>query len=52
MKFNIHFEHPDGTEDHVVVNGNTIGEIQEKAGLELARRRGTNPWSEEVVGGD
>lgn len=48
MTFRIHFEHRDGTEDSFVVSGETAQEIREQADLELAKRAGKNPWSEEV----
>ena len=48
MTFKIHFERPDGTEDFVVLSGDTIDEIQEKAEVKLAKRCGINPWSEEI----
>lgn len=48
MTFKIHFERPDGTEDFVVLSGDTVHEIQEKAEAELAKRSGKNPWSEEI----
>jgi len=48
MTFKIHFEYPDGTEDFVVVSGDTVDEIHVKAEAELAKRGGGNPWSEEI----
>ena len=48
MKFRIHFEHQDGTEDSIIVEGETIEELREQAGAELTKRNGENPWSEEV----
>lgn len=48
MTFKINFEHQDGTEDSFVVSGETLQEIQERADLELAKRMGKNPWSEEL----
>jgi len=47
MRFEIHFELPDGTEDMVIVSGQTEDEIREKAMAEVERRGGTNPWSKE-----
>jgi len=48
MTFKIHFEHSDGTEDFLILSGNTVREIQEKALAELEKRGGKNPWSEEI----
>lgn len=48
LTFKIHFEHRDGTEDFVVLSGDTVDEIREKAEAELAKRGGKNPWSEEI----
>ena len=49
MTFRIHFEHQDGTEDSFVISGETIQEIREQTDLELAKRIGKNPWSEELL---
>ncbi|KKN24324.1 hypothetical protein LCGC14_0895880 [marine sediment metagenome] len=48
MQFIIHFDLSGGSEDSVRVSGETIEEIQDKAAIELDKRGGTNPWSEEV----
>jgi hypothetical protein len=48
MKFEINFTLPDGTEDSIVVEGDTIEEVQMKATQEVAVRGGINPWSREV----
>jgi len=48
MKFRIHFEWPDGTEDSLVLSGETIDEIREKARVEIEERSGKNTWSEEI----
>ena len=48
MTFRIHFEHSDGSEDHIDIQGSTIEEIREKAEYEIAKRGGLNPWSEEL----
>lgn len=48
MKFRIYYTLPDGVEDYVVVAGETLEEIKEKADAEVAKRGGTNPWSEDV----
>jgi hypothetical protein len=53
MKFRIHFEFPDGTEDSFVVAGETLEEVRKTAGVELFRRVGSvdggNSWSEEIA---
>lgn len=48
MIFKIHFTLSDGTEDFVVILGDTIDEIREKAQAELTKRGGQDPWSEEL----
>ena len=48
MTFKIHFDLPDGTEDSIVLSGETAEEIRDKAVAELWKRGGKNPWSEEV----
>ncbi len=48
MNFKIHFELADGTEDAIMVSGDTIEDIQRKAAVELERRDGKNAWSEEL----
>ncbi len=48
MTFKIHFEYQDGTADHFTVSGETVEEIAEKAAVEVAKRGGKNPWSEEI----
>lgn len=50
MKFRIHYEHQDGTEDSLIIDGQTEEEILLKAQRELDARRGLNPWSEELQG--
>lgn len=45
MRYRIHYTLADGTEDSVVVCGDTIEEVRERAEAEVARRGGTNPWS-------
>lgn len=52
MTYRIHFEWPDGTEDSVVVSGDTIEDIRERANVEIARRGGKNPWSENLDAGE
>ena len=48
MRFKIHFEWPDGTEDCVGVEGDTIEQVRERAVAEVAKRGGLDPWSEEI----
>jgi len=47
MKFKIHFTLGQ-YEDFVIVEADTLKECQEKAAYEVARRNGSDPWSEEV----
>lgn len=44
----IHFVLSDGTEDCIVVSGDTDEEIREKAEAELTKRGGRDAWSEEL----
>lgn len=48
MTFRIHFTWPDGTQDSVIVSGDTIEEVREKAQEAVASRNATDPWSEEI----
>ncbi len=48
MRFRIHFEWPDGTEDSILVSGSSIDELREKATAAVVLRNGKNAWSEEV----
>ena len=48
MTFKIHFEYEDGAQDSIIIDGDTIEEIRSKADIELKRRGGLNPWSEEL----
>ena len=48
MKFRIHFEHHNGTEDSIIIEADTIEEIRAKAKLELEPRLVKNAWSEEI----
>lgn len=38
MKFEIHFEYNDGTEDSIILEGDTIEEIRESSINELEKR--------------
>lgn len=51
MKFRIHFEHKDKSEDSFDVEGDTLEVIRMKAGRELFQRAGldVSAWSEELV---
>lgn len=48
MRFRIHFEWPDGTEDSLIITGDSIEDVRQKADAELLKRGGKNPWSEEL----
>ena len=48
MTFEIHFTLKDGSEDFVVISGDTISEIQEIAVREVEKRGGSDPWSKEL----
>jgi len=52
MRFRIHFEHNDGTEDHFDVSGETLEQVRETVGKELFARthNAIDPiaWSEEL----
>lgn len=48
MKYRIHYTLADGSEDSVVVTGGSIEAIRERAEEEVAKRGGTNPWSEPI----
>jgi hypothetical protein len=48
MTFRIHYTLADGSEDSVVVSGDSIDEIREAATLEVEKRGGSDPWSEEL----
>lgn len=44
----MHFEWTDGTPDTLVIRGDTIKEVRDKANKELKKRNGKNPWSEVI----
>jgi len=46
MKLRIHFTIGEDTEDSIIIKGNTIEEVREKADIEVAKRNGVDPWSE------
>ena len=49
MKFRIHGCYCDGTEDSIVISGDTIEEVQEKAKIETEKRNWQDCWSEEIT---
>ena len=48
MTFEIHFELLNGDEDYVVISGEDIEELRQKAIVEVEKRNGKNPWSREI----
>lgn len=48
MIFRIHFTLPNGSQDSVVIEGDDIDELRERAEAEVAKRGATDPWSEEL----
>lgn len=48
MKFKIYFTWPNGTEDSIVISGETIEEIRKKGDRELAKRHAEYQWSQEL----
>lgn len=48
MMYRIHYTLADGSEDSILISGGSIEGIRARAEEELAKRGGTNPWSEEV----
>lgn len=48
MTFRIHFEYADGTEDSIIVTGDTIEDIRSEAARALALRGATPLFSEEI----
>ena len=48
MTFRIHFTLADGSEDSILISGDTVEEIREKAEAAVLARGGRDPWSEEV----
>ena len=53
MKFRIHYtiKGADGSpvEDSIVIEGDTVEEIRNKADAALSHRGGVDPWSEELA---
>lgn len=50
MIFRVHGEYSDGTPDNIIVEGETIDEVREKANVETGKRGWTNLWSEQLEG--
>lgn len=48
MMYRIHYTLSDGSEDSILISGGSIEGIRKRATEELAKRGGTNPWSEQV----
>lgn len=48
LKFRIHYTLPDGTEDHIIVTGDTCDEIRDQADKAIAARKAHDPWSDEI----
>ena len=48
MKFEIHFEHIDGSTDSIILSGDSIAEIQQQAAAEVDKRKPADYWSEQV----
>ena len=48
MKFEIHFTLPDGSEDMIIVEGDSIEEIRKSAHAKVDLRGGHDLWSEKV----
>ena len=46
MRYRIHFTLPDGSDDSVVISGDTFEECKEQAHKEVAKRNATDPWTE------
>lgn len=48
MKYRIHYKLEDGSEDSLVIEGDSLDEICDKASVELKKRNAKDPWSEEL----
>lgn len=48
MQFKIHFELSDGSDDSIILSGDTVEDIRAVANDEIEKRGGKNPWSEEI----
>lgn len=49
MIVRFHFEWPDGTEDYITLEGDTIEDVKSRADVELDYRHARERWSE-VIG--
>ena len=49
LKFKIGFTLPDGTEDYVILEGESIQDIREQAQDAVESRHATDAWSEAVL---
>ena len=51
MKYRIHFEHQNGVEDFIDLEGDTVEEIRDKADKELLKRNAVmdSRWSERLA---
>ena len=47
-RFRINFEFAGGEVDSFIIEAETIEEIKEQADIELDKRHGLNPWSEDL----
>jgi hypothetical protein len=48
MKAKINYTLPNGTEDYIIINGDTVEEIIKASEMELSKRGGSDPWSEVI----
>ena len=48
LTFEIHFTRPSGSEDYVVLSGDTLEEIREAAAVAVEKRGGRDAWSREI----
>jgi len=48
MKFRLHFTLQDDSHDFIIIEGETIEEIQKKAKVEKEKRNAKDAWSEEL----
>jgi hypothetical protein len=48
LTYRIYYTLPDGSDDSVVLSGESLAAIREQAVAEVARRGGRDPWSEEI----
>lgn len=46
--YRIHYTLSDGSEDSIVLSGETVDEIRERAQEAVAARGGRDPWSEQL----